>query len=208
MINMLNRKIATSFLSIAMVLTIVGAGTYAFFTGTATSSANTFAAGSLDLDVDDNDQPVSQNVTGSIVGANMVPGGTPSTGFVSLHNSGTVDIAEIEMTTTVTETADPGNDSNLGDAINVTVMSGTDNTCTTNQVNHTGTLATQFGGTSPLTLSELNGQTFDAFPGITAGGADRYICMTAQMDSGAGNVYQGDALSVDFLFTGNQDASQ
>ena len=205
---MLNRKIATSFLSIAMVLAVVGTGTYAFFTGTATSSANTFATGNLDLDIDDNNENVTQNVTASIVGSNMVPGGTASTGFISLHNSGTVDIAEIEMTTTATETADPGNDSNLGDVINLTVLSGNDNTCTSGQVSHTDTLATLFGGTSPLTLSELNGQTFDAFPGITAGGADKYICISAQMDSGAGNAYQGDAVSVDFLFTGNQDVSQ
>ncbi len=193
--------------SILAAVGLLSGATFAFFTSSANSTANTFAVGSLDLDIDDNDQSVTQNVTASIVGSGMVPGGTPTSGFISLHNSGTVNIAEVEMTTAIFESNDPGNDSNLGDVINLTVLSGDDNTCATNQIDHTGALATQFGGTSPLTLSELNGQTFDSFSGITVGG-DKYICMTAQMDAAAGNTYQGDAISVDFNFIANQDSSQ
>lgn len=205
---MINRKIAFSALSIVSALSLMTGATFAFFSNTATSSANTFSAGSLNLQIDDEDEAVTESVTASLVGTNMLPGGTPIAGFVSLHNGGTVNIAEVEMTTTVTETADPSDPSFLGDVLNVAVLSGDDDTCTTNQTSHTGTLASALGdGFSPLTLSEMHAQTFDAFPGLLTG-ADRFICFSVQMASAATSIYQGDAVSVDLAFTGNQDASQ
>ena len=206
---MINRKIAMSGMSIIASLALMGGATFAFFSDSAASTGNTFAAGTIDLQLDDNNEDVSQSVTGSITGAGMVPGGLASTGFISYHNPETsTNIAEVEFKTDVAETADPGDDSFLGNVIDMTVLTGDDQTCTTNQSNLTGTLATVFGdGFSPLTLSEMNGNTYDALPGLTPG-TTKYVCLTAQMESGAGNVYQGDGVTVDFTFTGNQDASQ
>lgn len=205
----MNKKILTSGISIVAALALTAGGAFALFSDTASSQGNTFTSGSINLLLDDDDETTpSESVVASIIGSNMLPGATPVAGFISLHNDGNNDIAEIEMTTTATESLDPGNDSFLPNVINMTVMTGDNSTCTVNQTDYTGILATQFGGTSPLTLAELNGNTFDAFPGIAALGSDKYVCMTAQMDASASNVYQGDSVSVDFAFTGNQEASQ
>lgn len=47
----MNKKIWYSVSLIALVVVLAGAGTYAYFTATRTTSANRFAAGTLDLDV-------------------------------------------------------------------------------------------------------------------------------------------------------------
>lgn len=47
----MNKKIWYSVSLIALVIALAGAGTYAYFTATRTTSANRFTAGTLDLDV-------------------------------------------------------------------------------------------------------------------------------------------------------------
>ena len=50
---MINKKIALSLLSIASALVIVGGATFAFFSDTKTSTENTFAAGTLEVNITD-----------------------------------------------------------------------------------------------------------------------------------------------------------
>ena len=50
---MINKKIALSLLSIASALVIVGGATFAFFSDTKTSTENTFAAGTLEVSITD-----------------------------------------------------------------------------------------------------------------------------------------------------------
>lgn len=209
----MNKKIALSGLSILTALALMGGAVFAFFSSQATSNNNLFGAGNLVLQLDDNDESASATVTGSIgVGTSAFAPGDDVDGFISLHNDGSIDIAEVEMGTAVTETADPGADSFLADKLNVTVQvdttTGTNGICDT-PTNLTSSIDSAVGdGSTPLTLTEMNGDTFDAItPGLAAGDT-RDLCINVAFDNSAGNIYQGDAIDVDFTFTGNQDASQ
>jgi predicted ribosomally synthesized peptide with SipW-like signal peptide len=53
----MDRKVLVAFLIIGLVATLAGAGIYAYFNDTETSGENTFQAGTLDLKVDDKDDP-------------------------------------------------------------------------------------------------------------------------------------------------------
>ena len=95
--NFMNSKIAMSGLSILASLAVMGGATFAFFSSAATSTANTFAAGSLVLQVDDvDDTTPAATVDASITGAGMAPGSS-TTGFISLHNGGSIDIEKIKL---------------------------------------------------------------------------------------------------------------
>lgn len=203
---MLNRKIGFSILSIAAAFVVMGGAAYAAFSSVASSNGNIFSAGTLNLLLDDNNESTpATTVTASIGGTNMIPGGTPTSGFISLHNEGTIDISSIDLATSASVNQGPDNNGDIRNAINLTVKTGLDNACSTGDTDFTGTLATNFGnGLSPLTLGELNGNTFTGLPGLVALGADKFLCVTAQLDSSAGNDLQGDSSNVTFTLTGHQ----
>lgn len=193
-----------SALSIFASLAIMGGATFAFFSNSGTSTDNVFGAGSLDLKLDDLNESFTDNVSASLTFSNLAPGATASAQFISLHNGGSLPIAEVEMG--ATKTAHDGDGDALEDVINLTVLTGTDNTCTTGQVNQTGAIATVVGNNAlPLTLGELIATDYDALPGL---GSDYFVCFQATMDSGAGNEFQGDSVTVSMDFMGNQDVSQ
>ena len=208
----MNRKIVTSLISAGVMVSLVAGATFAYFNDSSTSVNNTFATGNLSLQVDDNNESATESVTGSITASNFAPGQSVS-GFISLHNAGSLPIAEVEMTADTSETADPGADSDLASVLNLTIVNDDatpDATCT-GGTDMTSAIDTAVGnGSAPLTLAEFdNGGTdvYDALPGLAAG-STRNVCLTATFDSGAGNVYQGDAVNTTFTFTGNQDSSQ
>src|SRR3989344_7401322 len=207
---MINRKIAISAVSIFATFALIAGGTFAFFTDVATSANNSFAAGSLTLFLDDNNETTpAAGVTDSIQLAGLAPG-VGQTGFISLHNpnvSGAINIAEVAMGANITGGNNGNGDgSNLGDVTNLTVMTGSNNTCTTNPTDHTPAMATQLGGTMPLTLSELVATDYDSLPGLNV--TDTYfMCLTATVDPTAPDLYQGDSLSAEFVFTGHQNVS-
>lgn len=64
----MKKKAIISLVLIALMAFCIGAGSFAWFSDKAVSEANTFAAGTLELKVDDEDQAVSLNVS------NMAPG--------------------------------------------------------------------------------------------------------------------------------------
>ncbi len=202
---MINRRILLSGMSILASVSIATGAAFATFTDVNSSTGNQFVAGSLDLQLDDNNEvATSSNITASFGGTDMSPGGTPTTGFISLHNNGSVNMTSLIMGATQTATVDNGDGSNISNVLDLTVTTGDDSTCTTNGVDRTGTIATAVGdGFSPLTLSELVNADFNAMPAL-AGGGTYFVCMTAQLETGAGNQYQGDSATVSFDFTGNQ----
>lgn len=79
------KKILTSVLTIALVVTIVGGATIANFFDTETSNGNTFTAGSLDLKLDGGDTNVVKFTV-----ANMQPGYQPH-GSYNLANVGSLN---------------------------------------------------------------------------------------------------------------------
>lgn len=73
-------------MAVLITVTLAGIGTYAYFSDTETSTGNTFAAGSLDLTVNGQDDPIGMKFSAS----NMVPGQTYNGGIITLTNVGTI----------------------------------------------------------------------------------------------------------------------
>lgn len=211
----MSRKILISGLSILASLGIVTAATYAYFSDTATSTANTFVSGTLNLLVDDIDDTAAETVDGSITAANFSPGATTS-GFISLHNPGTLPIAEVELAADTTETADPGANSDLSTVLNLDVLvdDGTPDSACVGGTNVTSAIDTAVGnGSTPLTLSEFDNGGTDVYDALLTGtglavSATKNICFNVTFDLNAGDIYQGDAVSTLFTFTANQHVDQ
>ncbi len=114
-------------MTIALVATSAIGATQAYFVDTETSTGNTFAAGTLDLNVDgDNENVVKFTVS------NMKPG-SQSIGTWAVKNVGTVngflDLEGINLTQTggtftdpESEAGDTGNNGNLGDLLTVSLF--------------------------------------------------------------------------------------
>ncbi len=84
---MINKKIATSLMSIAGAFAIAGGATFAYFTDTAVSTGNTFAAGSLDINIKDTSEEL--NAPFDVEG--MMPGDT-AVRYLTITNDGTEDM--------------------------------------------------------------------------------------------------------------------
>lgn len=93
-------KMAMSVLVITVALAMVGMGTFALFTDSATSENNTFKAGSVDIGLG--------SITANIAVTNMAPGGPVSSYTVPLSNSGTLDVDWTATKTLVSTPADDG----------------------------------------------------------------------------------------------------
>lgn len=209
----MNSKIALSGLSILSALALMGGATFAYFSDVGTSTGNTFSSGTLNLQLDDTNESATESVTNSITATNFLPGQSVN-GFISLHNpTGSLPIAEVEMTLDTTETADPADPSDLKNVLKLTVLNDdeTSDALCAGGTNLTGTIDAQVGNNDgTLWFSEFDDggvDIYDALPGL-ATNTTRNICFTVTFDLNAGNIYQGDAVNTTFTFTANQDASQ
>lgn len=81
------KKILLSILSIALVSIVAIGATRAYFSDTETSMGNMFSAGTLDLEVDGENDPLGMKFSGDL----MVPGSEVNAGTITLENVGTID---------------------------------------------------------------------------------------------------------------------
>ena len=86
---MMNKKIALSLLSIASALVIVGGATFAFFSDTKTSTENTFAAGTLEVNI--TDQNADTLFESEAIVSNWAPGDQSFVNF-DVKNVGTLPV--------------------------------------------------------------------------------------------------------------------
>jgi len=85
------KKITFMAVGILLVIAMVGAGTWAYFSDTETSTGNTFTAGTIVLALDGQDNnEVAYDTTYFNVG-NMAPGDI-ETAYIEIDNSGTLDL--------------------------------------------------------------------------------------------------------------------
>ncbi|NQD68186.1 cell division protein FtsN, partial [Bacillus haikouensis] len=113
----IKQKLGLGVASAALGLALVGGGTYAYFSDTATAS-NTFAAGKLDLSVDP---------TTIIDVNNLKPGDTMLRSF-ELVNGGTLDIKNVVLDTSyiVNDHGNNNDGNDLGEHIKVNFMFNVD----------------------------------------------------------------------------------
>lgn len=190
---MINKKILASAMSILIALTMMGGATFAYFSSEATSVNNTFATGTVNLTLDDKNVNTSAStINASIGGTDLVPGASVS-GFISMHNSGSLSISNVAIGGTETTSSSP----NLADKLNITSAKlGSDQACEANQTNVLASL--------PATLSGLNGGTFTLPSSGLTTTQTKYLCLNFTLDSGTDNTYQGKSITETFTFVGNQ----
>ena len=109
------RKLLLSMLATFLVIGLVGAGTYAWFQDTETSTGNTFTAGTMDLKIRDfaDGEDWGDGVTQTWTLPNMKPGvSETATQIVQLRNDGSIaaDHLEISCSYTVNDLPDVESD--------------------------------------------------------------------------------------------------
>ena len=202
-----------------LVMGLVGAGTFAFFTDTETSVNNILAAGTLDLNVNGGDSAVT---TLSVSTAN--PGDSGS-GNTTLYNNGNLD-AELDIIlSTVTNTESVGSTEYEADVIGgagvgelgaqatfamyIDVdMSGTWNSGDIGlSANSTGTLYSFPLALEYQVLNNYASDNFnDVYGGTMAVAAQDGFYILYNVPTSADNTIQGDSVSVDITFTLEQTA--
>lgn len=178
--------------SAALGLSLIGGGTFAYFSDTATSTA-TFAAGTLDLNSDPS----------TIVDlGNLKPGDTIFRSF-KLKNDGSLDIGSVMLNTkyTVNDVGGNNNGVDLGQYIKVSVLTNIDKL---NKV------------VLETTLADLKNQSIDLVAkkyllteaaGIKAGTNDTFTVLFEFVDNNEDqNIFQGDSLTLTWEFFAKQTA--
>ena len=189
--------------SAALGLSLIGGGTFAYFSDTAQSTA-TFAAGTLDLT---SDPSVIVDIS------NLKPGDTVSKTF-KLKNSGSLDIGSIKLKTTteVTDTDWNNNGVDLSKFIKVKFLVNKDKaTFTSPTVVYETTLAALQAITPDLVDNQgtFLEQIFTEADGIKAGTEDSFAVQFEFVDSGeAQNYFQKDKIKLTWDFEAKQGAKK
>ncbi len=189
------RKLYMSLLLIGLAAALIGAGSFAYFSDTETSTGNTFTAGSLDLEVYDGTNWVNgSNVDlgWSAVANNMKPGDTEYI-EIPVRNIGTVSGVP-DFTFAITDNS-PGTNpepegmpdlANLADAIHVEYL------C----LHGDGTSCFLYVGP----LSGLDGLHVDAHEPLLAGGQQESWALYMSLPGTVGNEIMGDYVDFDIAF--------
>ncbi|MDD2338931.1 MAG: TasA family protein [Methanosarcina sp.] len=90
---MVNKKIILSVLIIGCIATVAGAGTWAYYSTSATSSNNSFTAGKMDINVTEE--------IGNVAG--IKPGDKIGDKEIVIKNEGNIDIGSVKLTFTSTD---------------------------------------------------------------------------------------------------------
>lgn len=181
---MFSKKTLLSVLIVGVVATVAGAGTWAAFSDTETSSGNTFTAGTLDLKLNGLD-----GITGFSI-ADVAPNDQGTAGTVNVKNDGTIPGNLIVSSANIVETENGMNDAEqavdftadgeLGSAITISIYDGAN-------LLYQGSVA----GLSGADLGSL------------AGAEEKTLTINYAV-SDAGNEIQSDILAFDLVFTLNQ----
>lgn len=172
-------------------LTLVGGGTYAYFSDTEVTN-NTFAAGTLDLTVD----------TTEIVNVdNMAPGDSMIRSF-ELHNGGTLDIDKVFLETNYTVTDAQGdNTEDFGEHIEVEFLYNVNNA---DEVIYQATLA-ELKNMRPEAINQHIFYPILGEKGLAPGEYHDFVVKFNFKDNGENqNQFQGDRLSLEWTFNATQ----
>lgn len=187
----IKKKLGMAVASAALGLTLVGGGTYAYFSDTAVSN-NTFAAGTLDL---------SAEPTEIIDIDNMKPGDEMVRDF-ELQNNGTLDMKKVYLETEYSVIdAEGDNDEDFGEHIEVEFLYNADNF---DEVIYETTLA-ELKDMAPEAVAE---NVFDPMlgdDGLEAGTENDFVVKFNFVDNGEDqNQFQGDELKLEWTFIAEQ----
>jgi spore coat-associated protein N len=192
----LKKKLGMGIASAALGISLVGVGTFAYFSDTEVTSGS-FAAGTLDLSADP---------TTIIEVNNIKPGDTMLRSF-DLENGGSLDIASITLDTSysVTDANGGSNVEDLGEHIRVNFLLNADKL----DVPIYSTTLADLQGLSPDVIEGniFSGWLAERGGKLAAGSKDKLYVQYEFVDNGADqNEFQGDSLSLTWTFNAGQGA--
>ncbi|AIQ72126.1 MULTISPECIES: TasA family protein [Paenibacillus] len=188
--------------SAALGLSLIGGGTFAYFSDTAQSTA-TFAAGTLDLN---SDPSVIVNIP------NLKPGDTVTKSF-KLKNDGSLDIGSIILNTS-TQITDAKGDNylDLAEFIKVKFLRNNDKgvpIVSPENVVYETTLAALKSQHPDLVKNTGWDQLFTEASGIKAGTNDSFSVQFEFVENNQDqNIFQGDSLTLTWDFVAKQGAKK
>ncbi|UOE56407.1 CalY family protein [Bacillus sp. CMF12] len=193
----LKKKLGMGIASAALGISLVGGGTFAYFSDSAVATGN-FKAGTLQL---------STNPTQVINVENIKPGDT-MTRYFEINNDGSLDIAEINLKTNYSVGDTNGNNSDdLGKHIRVNFFLNADKL----DVPIWETTLFDLKSMSPDVIEGNFWSAWFAERGgnLAAGTTDSVYVQYEFVDNGADqNQFQGDSLQLEWTFEGMQGAGQ
>jgi predicted ribosomally synthesized peptide with SipW-like signal peptide len=196
------RKILIALLGVLLVAALAGAGTFAYFSDTETSSGNTFTAGTLDLTPDDPEA----FVTGL---TNLAPGEDNSPQSITVTNSGTLDGAEMDLDINITDEADDNPTAPDGTGVD---MSATDYAATLRVDTLTWGLTDLLPSVSDannngyIDLSDVAAADLSNQDGLASGATGTLTLDVTQHETEGGNDPQGDGVVIEVVFDLSQVA--
>lgn len=222
----MDTKILSAIFIIGLVATTAGAGIYAYFSDTETSTGNIFTAGTLDLKVSHSSGgPWTDGVSGTWTLSNMKPGDETPLARVFFKNFGSITSTTMEITCDYTvdeETnpvesdTDPNTDEHpdemakymtityilyKNDEVNINCLTGEDDGYPPNE--NWKVSDTDLDGR--ITLYDLKQDPLVKLPSPdTVTNEYTQLDMTIKFDENAGSDFQGDIFNLTMIFTLNQ----
>ncbi|PGL72864.1 TasA family protein [Bacillus sp. AFS055030] len=187
------KKVSQGVMSAALGLSLIGGGTFAYFSDTV-ETHNTFAAGTLDLGL---------NPKAVVNISNIKPGDEIYREF-TLENNGSLNISKVLLDTkyNVKDANSNNNGDDLAKHIKVTIMYNTSSA--TNPIVETTLYDLQNQQPDITQIDTLNGPIPD---GILAGNKEKIFVLFEFVDNGQDqNHFQGDKLQVNWTFNAQQEA--
>ena len=218
------KRTLTAIVLIGIVALLAGAGIYAYFSSTRTSTDNMFTAGTLDLKVSRSSLgPWTDGVTGTWTLSNMKPGDETPTGSVFFKNFGSVASSTMEITCSYTVTeemprtesdTDPHTDEHpdemakymiittmiyRNDRVNINCSTGYDSY---SKQTKDDWKINDANGDGKISLYELKLDPLINLPSPdTQPNKITQLDMSIKFDENAGNDFQGDIFDLTMIFT-------
>jgi len=206
------RKSLIPALATALVIGLVIAGTWAFFSDTETSSGNTFTAGTLELKLSDDGVNYFDGVSATWTMEDMIPGeSTVGPNFLYLRNSGSIAAHHVEISFSheVSSSLNPGlAPGEMARWLEITSMiyNGINLATVLNDAN--GNLFLDLEDVTLPPNTNVGGPLDNRVAPLPNGADIVPFTMALRFHEGATNDVQGATLTSTVTFTLNQDASQ
>lgn len=193
----LKKKLAMGIATGALAVTMIGGGTYAYFSDTEVNNS-VFAAGTLDINVKGND------AANAIINVDKIKPGDTMTRNFKLNNTGSLDVSKVLLTSKYTVTDVKGDNAGAdfgehikvqflvnGDKGNTVIKNTTLKALTKADVTERDLLAWIFGGKENS--------------GLKAGSSDELQVKFEFVENNADqNMFQGDSLQLEWTFDAKQ----
>lgn len=221
----LTKKILVSLLGLGVVGSLVGMGTFASFTAQTTNPSNTFATGTLVLSnkVDSvsaclstgagttTDTNINANCTTLVALTNKKPGDTATTANITIKNEGSLDASALKVfenavCVTVNDPARPYNGTgDVCDSLNFYIQEynstfATPTSSCVYPVNASASCSFNSSNTVKTFRTSYNSSSTGLSLGSLTTGSSKYYQIAVQLDSGAGNAYQGRQATFDLTW--------